>query len=63
MPQSHTGNGYCGGLQFDLATWRSVGGTQFAARPDQATRAEQITVANRLYAKRGLQPWGCRHAA
>lgn len=59
----NTGNGYYGGLQFNLATWRSVGGTDFAAYPHQATRAEQITVANRLYAKRGLQPWGCRHAA
>ena len=59
----NTGNGYYGGLQFSLATWRSVGGTDFAAYPHQATREEQITVANRLYAKRGLQPWGCRHAA
>jgi len=59
----NTGNGYYGGLQFDLPTWRSVGGTDFAAYPHQATRAQQITVANRLYAQRGLQPWGCRHAA
>ena len=59
----NTGNGYYGGLQFNLATWRSVGGPDFAAYPHQASRAEQITVANRLYAQRGLQPWGCRHAA
>ncbi len=59
----NTGNGYYGGLQFNLRTWRSVGGTDFAVYPHQASRAEQITVANRLYAKRGLQPWGCRHAA
>lgn len=59
----NTGNGYYGGLQFNAATWRSVGGTDFAALPHQATREEQITVANRLYAKRGLQPWGCAHAA
>ena len=59
----NTGNGYYGGLQFNASTWRSVGGTDFAALPNQASRAEQITVANRLYAKRGLQPWGCRHAA
>ncbi|WP_040284152.1 resuscitation-promoting factor [Tessaracoccus massiliensis] len=56
----NTGNGYYGGLQFNLATWRSVGGTDFAAYPHQATREEQITVANRLYAQRGLQPWGCK---
>ncbi len=59
----NTGNGYYGGLQFNLGTWRSVGGNDFASYPHKASRAEQITVANRLYAKRGLQPWGCRHAA
>lgn len=59
----NTGNGYYGGLQFDYGTWLSVGGADFAPRADKASRAQQITVANRLYAKRGLQPWGCRHAA
>ena len=59
----NTGNGYYGGLQFNRQTWLSVGGADFAPRADLATREEQITVANRLYAKRGLQPWGCRHAA
>ncbi len=55
----NTGNGYYGGLQFNLATWRSVNGQDFASYPHQASRAEQITVANRLYAKRGTQPWSC----
>lgn len=59
----NTGNGYYGGLQFDLQTWLSSGGGDFASRPDLASREEQITVANRLYASRGLQPWGCAHAA
>lgn len=59
----NTGNGYYGGLQFDYGTWLSVGGDDFAPRADLASRAEQITVANRLYAQRGLQPWGCAHAA
>ena len=59
----NTGNGYYGGLQFDIPTWLSVGGDDFAQRADLATREEQITVANRLYAQRGLQPWGCAHAA
>ncbi len=57
----NTGNGYYGGLQFNLGTWRSVKGQQFAKYPHKASKAEQITVANRLYAKRGFQPWGCRH--
>ncbi len=59
----NTGNGYYGGLQFAKASWDANGGRDFAAYPHQASRAEQITVANRYYAKAGLQPWGCRHAA
>lgn len=57
----NTHNGYFGGLQFNLGTWRSVKGGQFAKYPHKATKAEQITVANRLYAKRGFKPWSCRH--
>jgi hypothetical protein len=56
---TNTGNGYYGGLQFNLATWRANGGHDFAAKPNKASKAEQITVANRLYAKRGTRPWGC----
>ncbi|MFW5469112.1 ubiquitin-like domain-containing protein [Knoellia sp. CPCC 206435] len=59
----NTGNGYYGGLQFDIRTWLGAGGGDFASRADLASRAEQITVANRVYADRGLQPWGCGHAA
>ncbi len=59
----NTGNGYYGGLQFNRASWNANGGRDFAALPHQASRAEQITVANRYYAKAGLKPWGCRHAA
>jgi resuscitation-promoting factor RpfB len=55
----NTGNGYYGGLQFNLATWRANGGRDFAAKPHKATKSEQITVANRLYAKRGTRPWSC----
>ena len=56
----NTGNGYYGGLQFNLATWRSVKGQHFAKYPHKATKNEQITVANRLYKKRGFKPWSCR---
>lgn len=59
----NTGNGYYGGLQFDIGTWQSAGGGDFAPRADLASRAEQITVANRVYASRGLSPWGCAGAA
>lgn len=59
----NTGNGYFGGLQFNSAAWLGSGGGKFAPRADLASRAEQITIANALYDQRGLQPWGCRHAA
>ena len=59
----NTGNGYYGGLQFDIQTWLGAGGGQFAPRADLASRAEQITVANRVYASRGLSPWSCGYAA
>ena len=56
----NTGNGYYGGLQFAQSTWLANGGADFASRADLASREQQITVANRLYAKSGLQPWGCK---
>ena len=59
----NTGNGYYGGLQFDYNSWLANGGADFAPRADLASRAEQITVANRYYDKAGLSPWGCAHAA
>ena len=57
----NTGNGYYGGLQFSLGTWQGYGGAEFAAYPHEATREQQITVAERLRAARGYQPWpACR---
>ncbi len=57
----NTGNGYYGGLQFSLATWNGYGGAAYAEYPHQATREEQIAVAERLRAARGYQPWpACR---
>ena len=55
----NTGNGTYGGLQFETATWLSMGGADFAPRADLATKAEQIEVAERLYAQQGLAPWHC----
>ncbi|WP_392544522.1 ubiquitin-like domain-containing protein [Oryzobacter telluris] len=59
----NTGNGYYGGLQFATSSWLANGGDDFAPRADLASRAEQITIANRYYEKAGLSPWGCAHAA
>jgi len=55
----NTGNGYYGGLQFDSRTWLGNGGGQYAPRADLATREQQIAIAERVYASRGLQPWSC----
>lgn len=59
----NSGNGYFGGLQFDSGTWLGAGGGKFAARADLATREQQITIANHVYASRGLSPWQCGWAA
>jgi hypothetical protein len=57
----NTGNGYYGGLQFSYDTWHGYGGGEFADYPHQATREEQIVVAERLRAERGYAPWpACR---
>ena len=53
----NTGNGYYGGLQFSRSTWRAYGGGRFAATADQATRAEQILVAERVRDGQGLGAW------
>ena len=48
-----TGNGYYGGLQFDAGTWRAFGGSTYAALPSQASREEQIAVAEKVRDSRG----------
>lgn len=55
----NTGNGYYGGLQFDIGTWLGNGGGKYAPRADLATKAQQIEIANVVYSHRGLKPWGC----
>ncbi|KAA2246839.1 DUF348 domain-containing protein, partial [Solihabitans fulvus] len=49
----NTGNGYYGGLQFDLQTWNSNGGGAYASRPDLATREQQIAIATKVRDARG----------
>lgn len=57
---TNTGNGYYGGLQFDIGTWLANGGGQYAPRADLATREQQIAVAETTYASRGMSPWACK---
>jgi Transglycosylase-like domain len=54
----NTGNGYFGGLQFDVGTWGDFGGLAYAPRADLATRAQQIAVAARVRdARHGYGSW------
>lgn len=58
-----SGNGYYGGLQFAASTWLANGGGAYAASANLASREQQITIANKLYASAGLSAWGCASAA
>ena len=53
----NTGNGYYGGVQISLATWNGAGGKAYATRPDLATKAEQIAVAERILLQQGWGAW------
>jgi hypothetical protein len=53
----NTGNGFQGGLQFTQSTWRGFGGTRFAPSANQATREEQIAVAEKVLAGQGWNAW------
>ena len=49
-----TGNGYYGGLQFTMGTWRANGGH---GSPQQASREEQIRVAENVRQSQGIRAW------
>ncbi|MFK4103531.1 transglycosylase family protein [Streptomyces sp. NPDC019531] len=53
----NTGNGYYGGLQFSASTWAAYGGTQYAAQANQASKAQQIAVAEKVLASQGKGAW------
>jgi hypothetical protein len=50
----NTGNGYYGGLQFTMGTWRSNGGS---GSPHNASREEQIRVAENVLKTQGIGAW------
>ena len=53
----NTGNGYYGGLQFSASTWAGYGGTKYAATADQATKAQQIEIGEKVLAGQGKGAW------
>ena len=56
---SMRGSSYSGGVGFANAAWDEWGGRQFAPNAGQATREQQIIVAERIRASVGLDAWGC----
>jgi hypothetical protein len=50
----NTGNGYYGGLQFTMGTWRANGGS---GSPHTASKDEQIRVANNVLRSQGIGAW------
>jgi hypothetical protein len=50
----NTGNGFSGGLQFTSSTWREFGGK---GRPEDASKDQQIAVAERVLAVQGWRAW------
>jgi len=53
----NTGNGYYGGLQFSASTWAAYGGTAYASTANQASKSEQISVAEKVLAAQGKGAW------
>lgn len=61
---TNTGNGFGGGLQFmhqsSYSTWLSFGGGDYAAHPWDASREQQINIAEKVLASSGWKAWpGC----
>lgn len=52
--QSDDGDGYFGGLQFDLPSWQEVGGNGV---PSEHPQDVQVEMAERLQARRGWTAW------
>ncbi|MEU6288925.1 transglycosylase family protein [Streptomyces sp. NPDC046988] len=53
----NAGNGYYGGLQLPQEAWERYGGLEYAASADQASRSQQIRIAEKLYADQGIAAW------
>ncbi|MDQ0991331.1 transglycosylase family protein [Streptomyces sp. V3I7] len=54
---ANTGNGYFGGLQMSQEDWDKYGGGQYATSPDEASRSQQIAVAEKILADQGTKRW------
>lgn len=52
-----SGNGFYGGLQFTPSTWAAFGGTAYAGQANQATKAQQIEIGEKVLAAQGPGAW------
>ncbi|MFJ8798429.1 transglycosylase family protein [Streptomyces sp. NPDC102487] len=52
-----SGNGYYGGLQLAQDNWERYGGLEYARSADQASRSQQIAVAEKVLDGQGLVAW------
>ncbi len=52
-----TGNGFHGGLQFTPSTWKEFGGHKYAPNAHQATKAQQIAIAEKVLKVQGPKAW------
>jgi len=53
----NSGNGFSGGVQFTNATWMAMGGGAYAPEAWQASREQQIAIAQRTLASSGWGNW------
>jgi LysM repeat protein len=51
---ANTGNGFFGGLQFTMSTWHAFGGS---GSPVDASKSEQVRVAENVLAGQGVGAW------
>ncbi|GGQ24653.1 transglycosylase family protein [Streptomyces mutabilis] len=53
----NSGNGYYGGLQLSQDAWEQYGGLAYAPSADEASRSQQIRVAEKMHADQGIAAW------
>ncbi|MBA2949871.1 LysM peptidoglycan-binding domain-containing protein [Streptomyces himalayensis] len=54
---ANEGDGHYGGLQLTQETWENYGGLDYAPSADQASRSQQIAVAEKILADQGPKAW------
>jgi hypothetical protein len=60
VPVTNKFGTFSGGLMIMNQVWRQFGGQQFAPLAYQASKAQQIIVAERIWARVGSRAWQCK---